>query len=212
MRSHGPNYIKKRSFILNISTNNVWEMINILASILQWKYVIHSLVTRMEHLLNLNEYKYKFFLLCDQFINKTENERNSNARCIYFRMQSLKYCSLKAFMEINMLLLVHVCHLQRIIHYNTCILYNYTYVTVIWMWCLYLATDSTCKNLFYVHICFHAGFDNRQSRIYLISTKGPGGRGGGRSVEDAYSSAAPDPTFSFVGCPCCPTLDFAFAF
>jgi hypothetical protein len=29
-----------------------------------------------------------------------------------------------------------------------------------------------------------------------------------RSAEDAYSSAAPDPTFAFVGGPCCPTLDF----
>jgi hypothetical protein len=33
-----------------------------------------------------------------------------------------------------------------------------------------------------------------------------------RSVEDAYSSAAPDPTFAFVGGPCCLTLDFVIAF
>jgi hypothetical protein len=33
-----------------------------------------------------------------------------------------------------------------------------------------------------------------------------------RSEEDAYSSAAPDPTFAFVGGLCCPTLDFVFAF
>jgi hypothetical protein len=31
-------------------------------------------------------------------------------------------------------------------------------------------------------------------------------------AEDAYSSAAPDPTFAFVGGPCCPTLDFVIAF
>jgi hypothetical protein len=29
-----------------------------------------------------------------------------------------------------------------------------------------------------------------------------------RSAEYAYSSMAPDPTFAFVGGPCCPTLDF----
>jgi hypothetical protein len=33
-----------------------------------------------------------------------------------------------------------------------------------------------------------------------------------RSTEDAYYSAAPDSTFTFVGGPCCPTLDFVFAF
>jgi hypothetical protein len=33
-----------------------------------------------------------------------------------------------------------------------------------------------------------------------------------RSAKDAYSSAAPDPTFTFVGGPCCPTLDFIIAF
>ena len=33
-----------------------------------------------------------------------------------------------------------------------------------------------------------------------------------RSAEDAYSSAAPDPTFAFVEGPCCPTLDFVIAF
>jgi hypothetical protein len=33
-----------------------------------------------------------------------------------------------------------------------------------------------------------------------------------RSAEDAYSSTAPDPTFAFVGDPCCPTLDFVIAF
>jgi hypothetical protein len=33
-----------------------------------------------------------------------------------------------------------------------------------------------------------------------------------RSAEDAYSSAAPDPTFTFVGGPCCPTLDVVIAF
>jgi hypothetical protein len=32
------------------------------------------------------------------------------------------------------------------------------------------------------------------------------------SAEDAYSSAAPDPTFAIVGGPCCPTLDFVIAF
>jgi hypothetical protein len=46
--------------------------------------------------------------------------------------------------------------------------------------------------------------------VYLISTKGQGGCD--RSADDAYSSAAPDPTFSFVGGPCCPTLDFVIAF
>jgi hypothetical protein len=29
-----------------------------------------------------------------------------------------------------------------------------------------------------------------------------------RSAGDAHSSTAPDPTFAFVGSPCCPTLDF----
>jgi hypothetical protein len=33
-----------------------------------------------------------------------------------------------------------------------------------------------------------------------------------RSAEDAFSSATPDPTFAFVGGPCCPTLDFVIAF
>jgi hypothetical protein len=33
-----------------------------------------------------------------------------------------------------------------------------------------------------------------------------------RSAEDAYSSAAPDPTFAIVGGPCCRTLDFVIAF
>jgi hypothetical protein len=37
-------------------------------------------------------------------------------------------------------------------------------------------------------------------------------RGRDRSAEDAYSSVTPDPTFAFVGGPCCPTLDFVFAF
>jgi hypothetical protein len=32
-----------------------------------------------------------------------------------------------------------------------------------------------------------------------------------RSAEDAHSSAAPDPTFEFVGGSCCPTLDFVIA-
>jgi hypothetical protein len=32
------------------------------------------------------------------------------------------------------------------------------------------------------------------------------------SAEDAYFSEAPDPTFTFVGGPCCPTLDFVIAF
>jgi hypothetical protein len=46
--------------------------------------------------------------------------------------------------------------------------------------------------------------------VYLISTKGA--RGCDRSTEDAYSSAAPDPTFAVFGRPCCPKLDFVFAF
>ena len=33
-----------------------------------------------------------------------------------------------------------------------------------------------------------------------------------RSAEDAYSSMAPDPTFGFVGGPCCPTLDVVYLF
>jgi hypothetical protein len=33
-----------------------------------------------------------------------------------------------------------------------------------------------------------------------------------RSAEDAYSSVAPDPTFAFVGGPCCSILDFVIAF
>jgi hypothetical protein len=32
-----------------------------------------------------------------------------------------------------------------------------------------------------------------------------------RLAEDAYSSKAPDPTFAFVGGPCCPTLDFCLS-
>jgi hypothetical protein len=32
------------------------------------------------------------------------------------------------------------------------------------------------------------------------------------TAEDAYSFAAPDPTFAFVEGPCCPTLDFVIAF
>jgi hypothetical protein len=31
-------------------------------------------------------------------------------------------------------------------------------------------------------------------------------------AEDTYSSAAPDPTFAFVGGLCCPTLDFVITF
>jgi hypothetical protein len=31
-------------------------------------------------------------------------------------------------------------------------------------------------------------------------------------AEDAYSSAAPDPTSTFAGRPCRPTLDFVIAF
>jgi hypothetical protein len=31
-------------------------------------------------------------------------------------------------------------------------------------------------------------------------------------IANAYSSAAPDPTFAFVGGPCCPTLNFVIAF
>jgi hypothetical protein len=46
--------------------------------------------------------------------------------------------------------------------------------------------------------------------VYLISTTGA--RGCDRSAEDAYSSASPDPTFAFVGGPCCPTLDFVIVF
>jgi hypothetical protein len=46
--------------------------------------------------------------------------------------------------------------------------------------------------------------------VHLISTKAHGGCDW--SAEDAYSSAAPDHTFAFVGGPCCPTLDFLFAF
>jgi hypothetical protein len=36
---------------------------------------------------------------------------------------------------------------------------------------------------------------------------------GGRdwSAKDAYSSIAPEPTFAFIGGPCCFTLDFVFA-
>jgi hypothetical protein len=33
-----------------------------------------------------------------------------------------------------------------------------------------------------------------------------------RSAKDAYSFAAPDPTFPFVGGSCCPTLNFVIAF
>jgi hypothetical protein len=45
--------------------------------------------------------------------------------------------------------------------------------------------------------------------VYLILTKVQGGCD--RSAEDAYSSMAPDPTFAFVGGPCCLTHDFVFA-
>jgi hypothetical protein len=33
-----------------------------------------------------------------------------------------------------------------------------------------------------------------------------------RSAEDAYTSATPDPSFAFVGGPCCLALDFVIAF
>jgi hypothetical protein len=46
--------------------------------------------------------------------------------------------------------------------------------------------------------------------VYLISTKAHGRCD--RSAEDAYASAAPDPTFACVGGPCCPALDFVIAF
>jgi hypothetical protein len=40
-----------------------------------------------------------------------------------------------------------------------------------------------------------------------------GANGGcGRSAEDAYSWVAPDPTFTFVGDPCCPTIDLYLIF
>jgi hypothetical protein len=45
--------------------------------------------------------------------------------------------------------------------------------------------------------------------VYLISTKAHGGCD--RSAEDAYSSMALDPTFAFVGGPCCFKLNFLFA-
>jgi hypothetical protein len=36
--------------------------------------------------------------------------------------------------------------------------------------------------------------------------------GSDQSVDDAYSSSAHDPTFLFVGNPCCPLLDFVIDF
>jgi hypothetical protein len=57
-----------------------------------------------------------------------------------------------------------------------------------------------------LNICF---------RVFLwtttvVSDKGAHG-GCDRSAENAYFSAALDPTFAFVGRLCCPTLDFVFA-
>jgi hypothetical protein len=46
--------------------------------------------------------------------------------------------------------------------------------------------------------------------VYLIRLKVR--TGCDRSAEDAYSSTAADPTFAFVGGPCCLTLDFVIAF
>jgi hypothetical protein len=47
----------------------------------------------------------------------------------------------------------------------------------------------------------------------MLSDVFHGAHGGcDRSAEDAYSFAAPDPTFAFVKGPCCPTLDFVIAF
>jgi hypothetical protein len=49
--------------------------------------------------------------------------------------------------------------------------------------------------------------------LNLTSDIWNGAHGGcDQSAEDAYSSAAPDPTFAFVGGPCCLTLDFVNAF
>jgi hypothetical protein len=48
-------------------------------------------------------------------------------------------------------------------------------------------------------------FDKWTSSIFAITVCD-------RSAEDAYSSMAPDPTFSFVGGPCYPTLDFECVF
>jgi hypothetical protein len=47
--------------------------------------------------------------------------------------------------------------------------------------------------------------------VYLISIERAYG-GCDRSAEDAYSSMAPDRTFAFLAGPCCPSLDFVFAF
>jgi hypothetical protein len=46
--------------------------------------------------------------------------------------------------------------------------------------------------------------------VYLISPKGTSECD--RSAEDAYSSITPDPTFTFVEDPWCPTLEFVIAF
>ena len=56
---------------------------------------------------------------------------------------------------------------------------------------------------------WHTNFDY----IFLILTYWDRAHCGcDRSAEDAYSSMAPDPTFAFVGGPCCPTLDIVIAF
>jgi hypothetical protein len=60
----------------------------------------------------------------------------------------------------------------------------------------------------------HDGYEAFFNREILKETskklRAQGGRD--RSAEDAYSSAAPDPTFTFVEGPCRPTLDFVIAF
>jgi hypothetical protein len=43
--------------------------------------------------------------------------------------------------------------------------------------------------------------------VYQILTKGAWRK---LPVSRLFSSMAPDPTFAFVGGPCCPTLDFVF--
>jgi hypothetical protein len=49
--------------------------------------------------------------------------------------------------------------------------------------------------------------------LHMTTNIWNGAHGGcDRSAEDSYSSVAPDPTFTFIGGPCCPTFEAVIAF
>jgi hypothetical protein len=76
-----------------------------------------------------------------------------------------------------------------------------------------LSLGHMLTDLFHIHCCFHTDFYNRWSHILLPNfNKGHTSGMTNQCSKDAYSSAAPDPALSFVGCPCCPTPDSVFCF